>query len=200
MIATNLDHIPGRKLDRIIGIVFGYAPGKTEDEGELRELFEIAESDLLKDGERKGASAVLGVKADICRDREGRPGIFLIGTAVALDNEEEEGGMAVSMNGQESHWTIPPANPSDEVVRLIKQRDRSDRQKEKEKLDIYDLADEIGISYDRAKLLMDNGYKDLRDIADASSRDLADIEGLNPTQARILRSKAREILDRERGL
>lgn len=200
MIVTNLDHVPGRKLDRIIGMVFGHARVQKGDGDELGDLFIRAEAKLKKEAEEKGANAVLGAGGGISRDLEGNPEIFLIGTAVVLDAEEEHEGMSVTMNGQESQWTIPPANPSDEVVRLIKQRERSDRMKEKEKLDIYDLADEIGISYDRAKLLMDNGYKDLRDIAEATSRDIADIEGLNPTQARILRRKAREILDRERGL
>jgi hypothetical protein len=46
----------------------------------------------------------------------------------------------------------------------------------------------------------DNGYGDLEDIASESSRVLARMEGINPTQARLLKKKAREILDGERGL
>jgi uncharacterized protein YbjQ (UPF0145 family) len=200
IIVTNLDHVPGRKIIETLGIVFGYASGSSE-EGELTALFKKAEKDLIESGENSGADAVVGIKGNIGRTPGDDPEIMLIGTGVILDDlGNEEGGMSVTMDGQKSEWTIPPASPSEEVVRLIRERDRTDHERERERKDIYDLADEIGISYDRAKLLMDNGYKELEDISEASYRALARIEGINPTQARILQKKAREILDKERGL
>ncbi len=201
MIVTNLDHVPGRIIKDVMGMVSGYASGPSDGKGdsEFKRIYTTAEMKLLESGNELGADAVMGVVASINRATSGDLDILLIGTAVSLDPVIEE-GMSIILDGKESEWSIPPASPSDEVAMMIRDRERSDRTKEKQRKDIYDLADDIGISYDRAKLLMDNGYKDLEDISEASSRDLASIEGINPTQARILKKRAREILDTERGL
>ncbi len=201
MIVTNLDHVPGRIIKDILGMVSGYASGPSDGGGDsaFKRLYGTAEKKLLVACNDLGADAVMGVVASINRATSGDLDILLIGTAVSLDHVEDE-GMSITMDGKESEWSIPPASPSNEVVMMIRDRERSDRTKEKQRKDIYDLADDIGISYDRAKLLMDHGYKDLEDISETSSRDLASIEGINPTQARILKKRAREILDTERGL
>jgi uncharacterized protein YbjQ (UPF0145 family)/predicted flap endonuclease-1-like 5' DNA nuclease len=206
MLITNLDQVPGRKVKEILGTVIGHSTGDRTDSGDhgpvFQDLFRKAEERLKVSASRMGAQAIIGLEGRSGWDPDQRPEMTLIGTAVSLesDDEEEEEGISLSMDGNESQWSIPPASPSDEVAMLIKQRERSDRKQEKERKDIYDLADEIGISYDRAKLLIDSGYRDLEDIADTTSRDIARIDGINPTQARILRKKAKEIIDKEREL
>ena len=201
MIINNLDHVPGKKVGRILGITFGYARGKKNDgKDSMERLFNEALDIMVHRGEDLSSDAILKVDGKITRDHEGRPEIMLIGTAVELVDKGEGKEISLSINGDSSNWTLPPATPTSDVVRMINDRSRNDRAREKERKDIYDLADEIGISYDKAKLLMDNDIKDLETISDTSSKDIAEIDGINPTQARILVKKARELLDEERGL
>ncbi len=201
MIINNLDHVPGKKVGKNIGIAFGYARGEKDDSKDSMErIFKEARDIMICQGTDLSADAILKVDGKITRDNEGRPEIMLIGTAVELIDKGEDKDVSLSINGDSSNWTLPPATPTSDVVRMINYRSRNDRSEEKERKDIYDLADEIGISYDKAKLLMDNDIKDLEAISDTSSKDIAEIDGINPTQARILVKKARELLDEERGL
>lgn len=203
MILSNLDHIPNREIKRTIGVVFGYASSKKKnDSGNdvFQELFRAARDDLIEHCREMSGNAVVKIDGKITRDNEGRPEIMLVGTAVKLESLENESDITVSMDGEQTDWEIPVSSNSSEVARMIRERGRNDRERKKERKDIYDLADDIGISYDRAKLLMDNGFKTLEDISEASSKELSSIVGINPTQARILSKKAREILNEEKGL
>jgi hypothetical protein len=196
MIVSNLDHVPGKRTGPTIGIVFGYAKGSDEN---IKEVFEKARKELVKHGGELSCDAILKVDGKITRDPDGKPEIMLVGTGVKL-SEEGAGKVSVSIEGEEPDWSIGPTNPSTEVVRMMKERNREDKKTNKLKKDIYDLADEIGISYDKAKLLMEKGFDDLESISGSSPREMSDIDGINPTQARILIKKARELLDTERGL
>lgn len=199
MIITNLDHIPEREASRTMGLVIGYASSGSDDkEGDelFTILFERAKTMLHKQAKDLHADAVLKVDGKITRDDDGIPEILLVGTAVKLQD-----GVEGSPNEKEEETpTMRPSNPTTEIVRMIRQREKSDRLKEKKRKDIYDLADEIGISFDKAELLMENGFGTLESISDSASKELSGINGINPTQARILIKKARELLDQERGL
>lgn len=197
MIITNLDHIPETETASTLGLVVGYASGGPDDkEGDelFAILFEKAKLMLQKQAKDLHADAVLKVDGKITRDVGGIPEILLVGTAVRLqDGSELE-------KEEEETLTMRPSNPTTEIVRMIRQREKTDRMKEKKRKDIYDLADEIGISFDKAELLMENGFGTLESISDSASKELSEINGINPTQARILIKKARELLDQERGL
>ena len=203
MILSNLDHIPEREVKTTLGIVFGYSHSKVEKGSSVKifeKLFKEAEKDLVKNCNEKGGDGILKIDGKITRDLKGRPEILLVGTAVKLVDINEKTGISLKMDGEEKEWNIPVASTSSEIAKMIRERGRSDREEKKKRKDIYDLADEIGISFDRAKLLMDNGFSNLESIADSSNKDLAAVVGINPTQARILKKKARELLNEERGL
>lgn len=198
MIISNLDHIPEKGISRTLGLVIGYASsGSIDKEGDelFAILFQKASRMLQKNAKDLSADAVLKVDGKITRSDEGIPEMLLVGTAVKLDEEKHR-----SSSEEESEMTMRPSNPTTEIVRMIRQRDLSDRLNKKKRKDIYDLADEIGISFDKAELLMENGFGTLESISDSASKDLSEINGINPTQARILIKKARELLDQERGL
>lgn len=203
MILSNLDHIPGRKMERTIGVVFGYSSsGKKNASGKkvFRELFEKARDDLMEHCRELSGDAVVKIDGKITRDEQGRPEMMLVGTAVELEKKSSEGSVTVSMEGEKRDWEMPPASTSSEIADMIRDRGRSDRDKKKQRKDIYDLADEIGISYDRAKLLTDHGFRTMEEISGASNKELSAIVGINPTQARILKRKARDLLNEEKGL
>ncbi len=203
MILSNIDHIPGRRVESTIGVVFGYSASKkagASGKVVFRKLFNEAREDLQEHCSELSGDAVLKIDGKITRDEGGKPEILLVGTAVKLADTENDTDVSISVEGENSDWEMPVASTSSEVATMIRDRGKTDREKKKERKDIYDLADEIGISYDRAKLLMDNGFRTMENISDASSKDLSSIEGINPTQARILSRKAREILNEEKGL
>ncbi|HHD15077.1 MAG TPA: heavy metal-binding domain-containing protein [Euryarchaeota archaeon] len=205
MIVTNLDHIPDREVIAVLGMVNGFSAGEKKDEDYpafVNGLFEEAERALLEKAEGLGADAILGVSAAVMAPSGKVREVLLLGTAVVLGVSSEEPGhdISLSLGGNRLPWSQPPATPTSDVVRMIRQKGRAERDRGRKRKDIYDLADEIGISYDRAKILVDSGFENIDDIANASTRDLSVLEGINPTQARILKRRAQEILEMEREL
>ncbi len=175
-------------------------------------LFKDAEKRLELSGSKIGGDAIIKVEGKLSRDQNGNPEMLLMGTAVKLlkdknDNktgtvpekievkEEEGDSISFQVDGEEMTWKTPPATtPTKDVLRKMRERGPKEVEvyQDDSKLIIL-IAQEIGIPHDRAKLLIDGGFDSLEKIINASSSEISTIEGINPTQARIIRKKAKEM-------
>jgi len=135
------------------------------------------------------------LEGKLSRSRKGDPEMLLIGTAVKLEPVEgikqekkapvEKGdSISFQMDGQKMTWQPPQATtPTKDVIRRM--RERTPKEVEEYKDDsmlIISMAQEIGISQSRARLLIDGGFDTIDKIIDASASDISIIEGINPTQ------------------
>jgi hypothetical protein len=221
--------VPGRRIERALGIAYGFASvsdkdgGKwmIDDEGKrwpwadssehFEALFQEAERNLEASGKKKGGDAVVKIEGRLSRNASGDPEMLLMGTVVKLFPEipgveegakpldvEEESGDSISfqVDGEEMTWKSPQATtPTKDVLKKMRERGvkevkdyRDDRKQ------ILNIAQEIGMPKERAKMLIDGGFDTIRKIAEASPGNISKIEGINPTQARIIRKKANERL------
>jgi len=174
-------------------------------------LFREAESRLERSGRNMGCDAVIRLEGRLSLNDQGLTEILLLGTAVKLaisheggeetetpdDSKDEEGdNISFQIDGEEVNWK-PPQATTPRIEALKKMRDRGVKDVktyDEDRVSILAMAQEIGIPLDRAKLLIDNGFDKLTKIARASSKEITAIDGINPTQARIIRQKAREML------
>jgi uncharacterized protein YbjQ (UPF0145 family) len=171
-------------------------------------LFQEAERNLEASGTKKGGDAVVKIEGKLSRDASGNPEMLLMGTVVKLYPEipevegstkpPEEKGDSISfqIDGEEMAWKPPQATtPTMDVLKKMRERgvkevkDYSDDRKQ-----ILNIAQEVGMPQERAKMLIDGGFDTIRKIAEASTGNISKIEGINPTQARIIRKKANERL------
>ena len=228
MILTNLNIVPGRRIESTLGMAYGYASVKRKggkpilDEGgketpwkdssrDFEALFREAEVSLRASCESLGGDAVVKEEGKLSRDASGNPEMVLMGTAVKLSEEgvelrieegertkaEEEGAISVKFDGEKAEWSTPQATtPTMDVLKKIRERGEKDVGGYKDdSRRIFALAKEVGISQERARLLIDSKFDTIEKIAKAGVGDISAIEGINPTQARIIRKKAQEMLD-----
>ncbi|MGA1819471.1 MAG: helix-hairpin-helix domain-containing protein [Thermoplasmatota archaeon] len=232
MILTNLNIIPGRRIESTLGIAYGYASVKKGKRGkpvldlngeetpwkdaseDFEALFRAAESGLRSSGEKLGGDAVVKVEGKLSRDAAGNPEMLLMGTAVKLSEEGAElemiegekakegqaaGAVSVKFDGENTDWSSPQATtPTMDVLKKIRERgvkDVSDYRDDTRRILL--LTKEVGIPQERARLLIDGGYDTVEKIARAGVGDISSIDGINPTQARIIRKKAIEMLEGE---
>lgn len=228
---TNLNIIPGRRIEATLGMAYGYATVKEGKGGRplldrsdemmpwkdtsehFESLFRQAEDRLMASCSSIGGDAVVKVEGRLSRDMGGNPEMVLMGTAVRLNANdvplqpsekaepgiEEEGNVSVKFDGEKMSWEPPQAtSPTVEVLKKLRGRGTKDVGDEPDESDqILAAAREVGISRERARLLIDNGFDTLEGIARSSVADISAIEGINPTQARIVKKKAREMLSLE---
>lgn len=223
LIITNLNMVPGRRIERPLGIAYGFASVSEKDGGKwmmdctgkrwpwadspehFEALFQEAERNLEISGRKKGGDAVVKVEGKLSRDSSGNPEMLLLGTVVKLMQESNEmkeiepqdqkgDSISFQVDGEEMTWKPPQATtPTSDVLKKMKERGVKEiKEYRDEKKQILKLTQDIGIPQDRARLLIDGGFDTLAKIADASPRDISAIEGINPTQARIIRKKAKE--------
>jgi transcription termination factor NusA len=188
----------------------------TDDPEHFDALFKEAELRLARSGKKMGSDAVIKVEGKLSRDLNGLPEMLLMGTGVILEGrssgmrnekkisppseEDQDGsGVSVQVDGEKIEWSSPQAStPTMDVLKKLKDRDRKETDLyEDDSRSILSIAQEIGIPLDRARLLMENGFDTLDGIAKAEIKELSSIEGINPTQARIIRNKARDIASEE---
>jgi uncharacterized protein YbjQ (UPF0145 family) len=168
-------------------------------------LFKEAERRLERSGEKMGGDAIIKVEGRLSRGPSGNPEMLLIGTAVKLIGENEgikkdkvskEEGDSISfqVDGQEVAWKPPQATtPTMDVLKKIRERGtREVEDYQDEKKMIISMAQEVGIPQERAKLLINAGFDTIEKIVNAAPSEMSAIEGINPTQARIIRKKAKE--------
>ena len=229
MIVTNLNIIPGRRIEGTLGIAYGYASVKKKKGGkpvldadvkelpwkdtseDFEKLFREAEVRLIASGENLGGDAVVKVEGKLSRDTTGNPEMLLMGTVVTLsmsdipsdiDEGEEEGeeegaeeGISLKFDGEKMSWKPPQATtPTMDVLKKIRERgvkDVGDYRDDTRR--ILQMAKEVGIPQDRARLLIEGGFDTPRKISEASVGEISEIDGINPTQARIIRKKAQEM-------
>ncbi|MBN1390357.1 MAG: heavy metal-binding domain-containing protein [Candidatus Thermoplasmatota archaeon] len=231
MILTNLNIIPGRRIEETLGIAYGYASVKEKEEGrpmidssgkgipwkdtseDFEVLFREAEARLTSSCTFLGGDAVIKVEGKLSRDGSGNPEMLLMGTAVKLTGMEvftsppaekaevqEDAGDAISIkfDGETMSWKPPQAtNPTVDVLRKMRGRTERDTEDRDDAESLIVLAREAGISQERMKLLIDGGLDTLEKIAQKPVADISTIEGINPTQARIINKKARQMLSME---
>ncbi|MBN1539731.1 MAG: heavy metal-binding domain-containing protein [Candidatus Thermoplasmatota archaeon] len=197
------------------GKVFQKLDGKERKWSETPEDFEAlireAESRLARSGKKMGADGVVRLEGRFSRNDHGLAEVHLMGTAVKLDISDEQeketealegskdaegDSISFQIDGEEVNWKPPQATtPRIEALKKMRDRGIKDvRSYDEDKVSILAMAQEIGIPLDRAKLLIDNGFDRLTKLAEAGSKDISAVEGINPTQARIIRQKAREML------
>lgn len=228
LILTNLSMVPGRRIERSLGIAYGFASVSDMDGGKwlmdskgkrwpwadspehFEALFQEAEKNLEESGERKGGDAVVKVEGKLSRDASGNPEMLLMGTIVKLIQEtpgsgdarsQEQSGDSISfqVDGEEMAWKPPQAStPTMDVLKKMKERGVKEvKEYRDDSKQILSIAQEVGMPQERAKLLMDGGFDTIEKIAEASPGDISAIEGINPTQARIIRKKAKERMSEE---
>lgn len=228
---TNLNIIPGRRIEETLGIAYGYASVKEKKGGrpllerngdiipwkdtseDFEALFREAEDKLIASCSSIGGDAVIKVEGKLSRDGSGNPEMLLMGTAVKLDvsdvpvqlseraetGDEEGGHISVKFDGDTTSWEPPQAtSPTVEVLKKLRGRGTKDMEEGPDDSDrILALAREVGISQERARLFIDGGFDTLERIAGSSVADISAIEGINPTQARIVKKKVQELLSME---
>ncbi|MFO8051393.1 MAG: helix-hairpin-helix domain-containing protein [Thermoplasmatota archaeon] len=215
MIITNLNGVPGRTIERTIGLAFGLASVTGEkkegvildDEGKewpwadtpkhYETLFRLAEERLASSGAKLGGDAVINADGKLSRSDTGWPEVMLIGTAVKLE-EEDEGGVSVNMDGEGMEWEPPSATPEIEKLKKLKGRGRSSDTGDIDNKDrILQMGADIGVGRERMELLFHAGFRTLQDLSTASTREITSVEGINPTQARLIRKMAKEMISEE---
>ncbi|MFW3145733.1 MAG: helix-hairpin-helix domain-containing protein [Thermoplasmatota archaeon] len=177
-------------------------------------LFKTAEERLAASGRKLGADAVVKVEGKLTRSPEGRPEMTLMGTAVKLekdgdlpsgsppepstpDDDDDDEGISVKIDGVVTKWTPPPASPSLEALKKMKGRGKKEERKPDKGSQVLMIAQELGIPTSKAMLLIDAGFGSIEELAEASIKEITAVEGINPTQARLMRQKARELLAEE---
>ena len=101
--------------------------------------------------------------------------------------------ISVTVGGGDTVWTVPTATVEDRSG----PRGRGMGGHNEGKKRLSDLASSLGISIDRARKLADSGHPTVEAVAEAGIRELSTSTGLNPTQARLLKEKARDLLSAE---
>jgi uncharacterized protein YbjQ (UPF0145 family) len=232
LILTNLNIVPGRRIETTLGIAYGYASVKKVKGGrpvldvngketpwkdgseDFEALFRAAEVRLRSSCGSLGGDAVVKVEGKLSRDGSGNPEMLLMGTAVKLSEEVaelevEEGGkvkqanadgsISIKFDGEKTDWSTPQATtPTMDVLKKIRERGEKEVGDYKDDTrKILALAKDVGIPQERARLLIDSGFDNVEKIAKAGVGDISAIEGINPTQARIIRKKAQEMLEEE---
>jgi uncharacterized protein YbjQ (UPF0145 family) len=179
----------------------------------FEDLFREAETQLARSGKDMGSDAVVKLEGKLSRNEQGLPEMLLMGTAVKLEpsgdeekvmeqstnveeTEEEGDSISFQIDGEEVNWKPPQATtPRLEALKKMRERGVKEvRSYEEDRGSILSMAQDIGIPLDRAKLLIENGFDTPSKIAEATSKEITAVEGINPTQARIIRQKAREML------
>ncbi len=181
----------------------------------FQDLLREAEAQLARSGREMGADAVVKLEGKLSRNDQGLPEMLLMGTAVklypagdgekvqeewgedkAVESEEEGDSISFQIDGKEVNWKPPQATtPRIEALKKMRERGVKEvRSYDEDRGSILTLAQDIGIPLERAKLLIENGFDKLSRIANASTKEITAVEGINPTQARIIRQKARDML------
>lgn len=241
LMITNLDHIPGRDIEKLLGLVIGYSSVKSDKSGNwfvegngmkwpwadtpqhYEALFKESERRITEAAREMGAGGIVKAEGRLSRDAEGKPEVVLMGTAVLLGGPaekipvektaspdrprrvvrgrgreeipkpivEEENEVAITIGGTSATWTPMTATPSD--VRSESGRDGK-RGEEAVDTPTLDLANALGISTSKAFDLISNGFDSLEKVSKAEIKGLTAIEGINPTQARLMIEKARSTI------
>ncbi|MEA3557661.1 MAG: heavy metal-binding domain-containing protein [Candidatus Thermoplasmatota archaeon] len=216
MILTNLSTVPGKKIDRTMGLAVGFATVSgekkeewtMEDNGEkwpwadtsqhFETLFRMAEKRLVSSGKKLGGDAVIKVEGKLSRSDNGRPEILLVGTIVKIAGEEEEGGVSINVDGHTSRWEPPSATPNTDELKMLKGRGREKEGPRKEGKDIIiEFGRDIGLPAERMEMLFHAGFRSLEDLSKASVKEITSVEGVNPTQARLIKKRASWLLSEE---
>ncbi len=221
MLTVNLDHIPGREITKTLGIVMGHARvqkdgrgrrfvgsnGKkwpwTDDAQHHEMLIQEGLSRLEEAGTSLQANCILGVECRISRGADNLPEVIFSGTAVIVMNREEKlemiyhestGEVDVSIGGKKGKWVLPTAvgdgdksEPARGRGQIIKKPEDPAR----------DLAKRMGTSLEMASTLIENGLDCPEKIAELSPKELSKLVNMNPTQARLFREKAVEVVGQE---
>jgi uncharacterized protein YbjQ (UPF0145 family) len=178
-------------------------------------LFREAEKTLIGSALEMGADAVIKIEARLSRDPQGNPEMLLVGTAVRLlgekggsgktgeteippDKDQKE-GIHITIDGESAAWEMDTSTARKDVLRMMKQRDPSPEgpgpgRKGPMEADLQSLAEVMGISFERAQQLSAAGLFEPEQIAKADLKVLLSLPNMNPTQARIIRSRAKELL------
>ena len=181
-------------------------------------LMKEGETRLRRSATERNADSVVGVEGRIQRGPNGDPEVVMMGTAVRTiqprftkvkeeklpEIEEEEVApseqneeVAITIGDLSATWKPLTAIPSEDTKgREIKRRGRGQRSGE---LSPMELAHSMGISTERASRLISEGYVTIEDIAKAKHDEVTRIEGINPTQARLIIKKARDLVDEKKG-
>ncbi|MGA1821134.1 MAG: heavy metal-binding domain-containing protein [Thermoplasmatota archaeon] len=238
LIVTNLDHIPGRKIDKLLGMVIGYSSVEGGKSGSLfvegdgmkwpwadtpqhyEALFKEAERRMREAAVELEAEGIIRTEGRLSRDSRGRPEVVMMGTAVQFEEmaqypesarsigpdrprrvvrgrgreqipepaEDDEGEMTITIGGTSAKWTPVTATPSEK-----RRVDKKSDEPAKEKVDSHtlDLANSLGISTSKAADLIEHGFDTLEKVSKAEIRNLTELEGINPTQARLMIEKAK---------
>ncbi len=178
-------------------------------------LFREAERTLVSSALDMGADAVIKIEARLSRDPQGNPEMLLVGTAVRLlkgndgpaktveaevpSQKEEKEGIHITIDGKSAAWEMDASTARKDLLRMMKQRDLRSEVTEPSKKDpgeaeLHSLADVMGISFERAQQLNNIGLLTPELIAEADLKMLLTLPNMNPTQARIIRSRAKELL------
>ncbi|MGA1847695.1 MAG: heavy metal-binding domain-containing protein [Thermoplasmatota archaeon] len=203
----------GKPVLKLEGEEIGWLETAENIEALLRE----AEAQLARSGMEMGSDAVVKLEGKLTRNDQGLPEMLLMGTAVKLDpagdeetvpveggeeedkaevSREEGDSITFQIDGEEVNWKPPQATtPRIEALKKMRERGVKEiRSYDEDRGSILTLAQDIGIPLERAKLLIENGFDKLSKIAGASTKEITVVEGINPTQARIIRQKARDML------
>jgi len=178
-------------------------------------LFREAEKNLIGSALEMGADAVIKIEARLSRDPQGNPEMLLVGTAIKLHGDkgevaeadgaeappakDEKEGIHITIDGESASWEMDTSTARKDVLRMMKQRDlRSEVpepvKKDRKDADLRSLAEVMGISFERAQQLSAAGLFEPEQIAEADPKVLLSLPNMNPTQARIIRSRAKELL------
>jgi len=202
---------PGRPIVRSDGASWPW----NEDPDHFENLYRLAETRMRERAAALGADAVLNVTAGIDRDLSGRPGMTVVGTAVLLGEEkipgpqrrdvpptvpiEGAGGdypsdVNITFAGRREKW-----KPMEAVQSKGRGRGTLRRAARPRETDVSEMARDLEITIERAKVLSDAGITRVIELAEARTQEIARLPGFNPTQARLLIEKARAILSDPEG-
>lgn len=215
MIVTNLGNVPGKTIEKTMGLAFGFSSArkgkgkdlvihrsgqemKWSDKPEHFELlFRSAEERLVASARDLGGDAVIKVEGRLSRSDDGIPEMMLIGTAVAtVEGDEDEAGVSIKYDGEESTWESPAATPDIDLLKRSKGRgERIGKRMDDDEGLIIGIGDEIGLPRDRMELLFHAGFRKLEDLSDASIKEITSVDGINPTQARLIKRISKEKLE-----
>jgi uncharacterized protein YbjQ (UPF0145 family) len=129
VILTNLETVPGKRTDSILGMVYGHVRVTTDPGGEpyvkgsmgkwpwadtsmhVESLYREAEHRLRSAAVRLGADAVLKVKANLSVDKDGFPAITMMGTAVAFSGKGIEEAFSLKKRASREEVAEDPYSP-----------------------------------------------------------------------------------------
>ena len=188
----------------MLGLAFGYSSVKTDHLGKqyldragkgwpwadtpdhYEALFQEAQENLMDSAERMGANCVINADMRLFHDTE-NPEMVIWGTAVVLKD-------AVPADGKPSSPRTGPMEVEWDWGPISIDKRGPGKEEPVPEDPVGNLANRLDVSSEKARLLIGSGLCTVERIAVSEIKDISAIDGINPTQARIIKGKAVELI------